>query len=250
MTLIYQSFRNHDVPEWIQRCLESVQAWTKQQGYNYRFIDDELFEYAPDWYRTKVKDNVQLVSDLSRLILAKRFLSEGYDRVIWIDADLLVFDSENFSVDTEEGVHFCLEIWADENLDGEIVHQRKVNNSICVFHRDNAFLDFYIDACLKLVASRNHIPHVLVGTTFLTTLKEIYPFPELTNVGIISPALVYDLTTGNREFLRKYQEWHASPVFAANLCGSMQDQVFKGVQINDSAMASVVQKLLQRQKLL
>ena len=250
MTLVYQSFRKHDVPDWIQRSLESVQSWTKKEGYDYRFIDDELFEYAPDWYRRKVKDNVQLVSDISRLILARRFLSEGYERVIWIDADLLVFDPVHFSVETEEGVHFCREIWTDANLEGNVIHQKKINNSICVFHRGNVFLDFYIEACLKLVADRTEIPQVLVGTTFLTTLKEIYPFPEITNVGIISPALVHDLLTENKRFLTKYLEWHAAPMFAANLCGSMQHQVFNGLEIDDSKMAAVVQKLLHRQKLL
>lgn len=250
MTLVYQSYRQHDVPAWIQHSLRSVQAWTRKKGYSYRFIDDELFEYAPDWYRQKVKDNVQLVSDLSRLILAKRFLSEGYERVIWIDADLLVFDPENFSVETEEGVHFCREIWTDADLEGNVIHQRKTNNSVCVFHQGNVFLDFYIEACLKLVAERTNIPHVLVGTTFLTALKKIYPFSEITNVGIISPALVHDLLTENTQFLKKYLEWHAAPIFAANLCGSMQNQVFQGVEINNSGMLAVVEKLLQQQKLL
>ena len=248
MTLVYQSFRNHNVPVWIQRCLESAQAWTKKEGYSYRFIDDELFEYAPDWYRQKVSDNVQLVSDISRLMLARRFFAEGYDRVIWIDADVLIFDPANFSVKTEEGVHFCREIWADADLDGNVIHQKKFNNSVCVFHQGNVFLNFYIDACLKLVAGRSNIPHVLIGTTFLTALKEIYPFPEITNVAITSPALVHDLLTDNSRFIEKYVEWHAAPVYAANLCGSMQHQVFQDVEISDSAMSVVVQKLLERQK--
>lgn len=250
MTLIYQSFRNHNVPRWVQQCMESVEVWTKNEGYSYRFIDDELFEYAPDWYRHKVKDNVQLVSDLSRLVLAKRFLSEGYDRVIWIDADLLIFDPVHFSLETEEGVHFCREIWTDADLDGKVIHQKKINNSVCIFPTGHVFLDFYIDACLKLVAERDDIPHVLVGTTFLTALIEIYPFSEITNVGIISPSLVFDLLTENTGFLSKYLEWHAAPVFAANLCGSMQHQVFKGLRIDHARMLAVVQKLLQQQKLL
>lgn len=250
MTLVYQSFRRHDIPSWIQQCLDSVQAWSEKKEYSYRFIGDELFDYAPEWYRKKVRNNIQLVSDLSRLILADRFLSEGYERVIWIDADLLIFDPINFSLETVEGVHFCREIWADADLNGKPVHQKKINNSVCIFHQKNAFLDFYIDACLRLVAERREIPHVLVGTTFLTALKDIYPFHELTNVGIISPALVHDLIKGESKFLRKYVEWHAAPIFAANLCGSMQNQVFNDIEINDFGMSAVVKKLLRRRKLL
>ena len=250
MTLIYQSYRTENVPEWIRQCLNSVEAWTQKRDFKYRFIDDKLFQYAPDWYREKVNDNVQLVSDLARLVLAKKFLAEGYERVIWIDADLLIFDSQSFAVETIDGVHFCRETWVDSDLDGNIVHQKKYNNSVSVFHKDNVFLDFYIDACLKLVDSREKIPHVLVGTTFLTTLHEIYPFGEIRNVGIISPALVYDLISGNTEFLIKFREWHGASVHAANLCGSMQHHTFHGIEIDESSMQKVVEKLLEQKSLI
>ena len=246
MTLVYQSYRTTNVPGWIQLCLKSVKEWTQNQGFEYRFIDDEMFGYAPDWYRKKVRDNVQLVSDLSRLNLAKKFLKEGYERVIWMDADLLIFDPEVFSISTKEGVHFCREIWTDVDLEGNIIHQKNINNSVSVFHKNNVFLDFYIDACLKLVDSKEKIPPVVVGTTFLTGLRKIYPFSVITNVGIISPALTYDLITGNDEFLKKYREWHGAPVYAANLCGSMKDHTFKDLRITEGTMTEVATKLLNR----
>jgi len=51
-----------------------------------------------------------LVGDLARLELAKKFLAEGYDRTIWIDADVIVFGSENFNVDIREDFAFCRNI--------------------------------------------------------------------------------------------------------------------------------------------
>lgn len=251
MTLIYQSYRTHHVPHWIERCLASVKSWAEKRGFTYCFIDDELFKYAPSWYREKVEGNVQLVSDLSRLILARKFLQQGYQQVIWIDADMLIFDPENFSIQTDEGVYFCRETWVDADPEGNIIHQKKVNNSISVFHRQNTFLEFYIDACQKMVKqSKGRPPHVLVGTSFLTHLHKMYPLSLLGNVGIISPALVHDLFTQQTHFIEKYLEWQGSSIHAANLCGSMKDKCFKGTELNEKSMEAVVEKLLQNRDLL
>ena len=249
MTLIYQSYRTHNVPLWISRCLQSVQSWSRDNGYEYRFIDDTLFEYAPDWYRQKVQNNVQLVSDLSRLLLARKFLQEGFQRVIWIDADMLIFKPESFQIEATTGASFCREIWVDADKEGTIIHQKKINNSVSVFHQQAPLLDFYIEACLKIVETSDKITPVLVGTAFLTELNKIYPLSLLRNVGIISPALVCDILSCQNDFIDKYQEWHGSPVYAANLCGSMDNKTFNGVKINENAMEKVVEKLLQHKGL-
>lgn len=163
-----------------------------------------------------------------------------------MDADLLVFDPESFSIETRQGAYFCKEIWIDADREGKITHQKKVNNSVSVFHPQNAFLDFYIDGCLKMVEqSKDTPPHVLVGTSFLTHLHQMIPLSLIRNVGIISPALVHDLLKEKKEFIEKYMEWHASPIFAANLCGSMNNRFFKGVEVNEKSMERVVEKLLE-----
>jgi hypothetical protein len=33
-TIVYQSFRTHDVPPWIEACMDSVRAWTRARGYD------------------------------------------------------------------------------------------------------------------------------------------------------------------------------------------------------------------------
>lgn len=248
-TLVYQSYRTSGVPSWISRCLDSVRNWSREHGYQYRFVDDALFGYAPSWYREKVDHNIQLVSDLSRLVLARNFLQEEFQRVIWIDADVLVFDPVNFKLETTSGVSFCREVWIDEDSQGRIVHQEKINNSVSIFHRDNALLEFYIDACLRLVEQAERTPAVLVGTSFLTDLNKIYPLQQIQNVGILSRALGYDLISRGSGFLEKYLKWQGSPVQAINLCGSMKDQVFRGVRIDHAATERIVNNLMQRKAL-
>src|SRR5262245_33138351 len=79
-TVVCQSYRPSYVPVWIELCMATVRSWASSQGFDYRFIDDELFEYAPQWYRRKVSDDILLMSDLARLVVARRLLGEGYRR--------------------------------------------------------------------------------------------------------------------------------------------------------------------------
>lgn len=247
MTLVYQSYRTKNVPEWIQICMKSVQDWVKTAGYEYRFIDDSLFTYAPDWYREKVNHNIQVVSDLARLALAKMYLGQGYERVVWIDADMLIFNPEMFFLDDREPFYLCRETWIDEDPadNNRIIHQEKINNSISIYNQGNAFLDFYIDACLKIVERESGFECVTVGTTFLTALNELYPLPLLRNVGIISPGLIYHFTKEDIGFAEAYLEKHGSPVYAANLCGSMKGQYFRNMKVDDKNLENVARLLLE-----
>ena len=55
-TLVIQSCSESQRLSWMAACLESVEGWTEQQGHEYLFIGDEIFETVPDWYRAKVGD--------------------------------------------------------------------------------------------------------------------------------------------------------------------------------------------------
>jgi len=91
-TVVYQSYRTRDVAPWLATCQASVRDWAARAGHDYRHYGDELFDRVPDWYRAKAGSLVLPVSDLARLVLARELLAEGYDRTVWVDADLLVFD--------------------------------------------------------------------------------------------------------------------------------------------------------------
>ena len=149
-TLIYQSYRTQGVPGWIDRCLESVRQWAKARGYRYEFVDDRIFELVPGWYRRKAGEHVTILTDLARLELARRYLAEGLDRVIWIDADVLVFDPEAFDIAPDRHYAFCREVWVTGE-EGRLKQRNHVNNAVAMFARDNAFLDFYIHACQAIV---------------------------------------------------------------------------------------------------
>ena len=91
--------------------MSSVEQWALASGYDYRLLGDELFETVPDWYMRKVRGRMPIAADLGRLQWAQRFLRGGYDWVIWMDADMLVFAPERLIVDLQQACTFGQEHW-------------------------------------------------------------------------------------------------------------------------------------------
>ena len=246
-TVVYQSYRTVQVPDWINICLRSVREWAEQQGFAYRFFDDVMFSYAPDWYREKVANHVLLVSDLARLEIARELISEGFDRAIWIDADILIFDPNRFTVDIHEQFAFCREIWLDLADGNRLTWSSRVNNSVSVFLRDNAFLDFYRYACQQLVRNSEKPSPLAVGTSFLTSLHPVLGFQLLTNVGILSPILMFEILNGTNQALQTYMSQVGQRLQAINLCASLGGKRLLDLVVDDAAFARTVDRLLEGQ---
>lgn len=242
-TVVYQSYRTHYVPAWIARCMESVRAWAEVQGFAYRFFDDRMFAYAPAWYRKRVNNHVLLVSDLARLCIAKELLGE-FERAIWVDADLVIFDAVKLTIPIVEEYAFCQEIWVYPTDDGTPMADKRVCNALSVFVRGNSILDFYIHACKMIVSRRTEMSPLEVGTNFLTALRAKVPFPILEHVGLFSPAILFDLERGSDAYLRMFMHESATPIYGANLCAGLRNTTTQGVVVNDELFEKVVEKCL------
>jgi hypothetical protein len=243
-TIVFQSYRTTNVPPWLQACLQTTRNWAASLGFNYRFLDDRFFDYCPEQYRTKVNNHVLLLSDLARLMVARQLLQEGYDRTVWIDADMLIFAPSVFSIDTSEPFALCNELWINRRATG-FVGWRRVNNAVCVFDRGNAFLDFYIAACSKIVANQSPpVDPLAVGTKFLTELHKLVPFALIAGVATLSPVLMESLSRGDPEPLRGYRKAFNQPIAAANLCGSFRGRSSQGINMTDEIYEAAVQRLL------
>jgi hypothetical protein len=238
-TVVYQSYRTHDVPGWMTRCMLSVRAWSESQHYEYRFIDDSLFDYVPGWYRSRAGPNVQVVSNLARLLVAKELLAAGYERTIWIDADILVFDEGAFRIETASDFAFCHEVWITARW-GSLIRQAGVNNSVSVFVRGNCFLDFCIWAHEDLVRRGTQILAHGTSTRLLTALDRAVPLPVLTNVGVLSPVVAHDVRHGGSRVAKKYAAFHGAPIHAVNLGGSLCGKPFDGRVLGNDDYDAIV----------
>ena len=86
-TLIIQSHR-HPLPhDWLQACLDSVADWARANHFHYRYIGDEIFAPLDAELLDKTRMQPVIASDLARLISLQNGLAEGYDCVVWCDAD-------------------------------------------------------------------------------------------------------------------------------------------------------------------
>ncbi|MCE4553795.1 hypothetical protein [Pelomonas cellulosilytica] len=243
-TLVYQSFRTERVPSWVSACMATVKAWAAAQGFDYRFYDDGFLARAPDWFRQRCGEQLCPVTDLARLVVAKELRAEGWQRTIWMDADMLVFDPAALQITAQSGFALCHELWLYTDATGARRASHRVNNSIAVFCADSLHLDFFIDACVRIGRQREVIGKLDVGTDFLSALRQILPFPLLGNVGMLSPTHITEIAAGKPARVADYMRALPGPLACANLCGSLQGQRIQGVAADEAAFEQAVARLL------
>ncbi|MCG8509495.1 MAG: hypothetical protein MI741_09735 [Rhodospirillales bacterium] len=246
-TLVYQSFRDTNRPVWIETCLASVRAWAETQAFDYRFFGDGFLDLVPDWYREKSGGRLPIITDLARLLAAREQLDAGYRRVIWLDADVLVFRPEVLRIDVAKQFAFGREIWVQRTASGRLRAYRNVHNAVCVFLRGNSFLDFYIHACQSVVSRLDGgVPQQIVGPKLLTSLHNSVGFQLIDAVAMFSPLVVCDILTGGGPALDLLLKRSDDPIGAANLCASLAHGVRDGVRLNDARMAEACRILLAK----
>ena len=244
-TVIYQSFRTSGVPGWVSTCLSSVENWAAGQGHAYRFYDDKIFRRVPSWVMEKAGENLQIATDLGRLILAKELLAEEFERVVWVDADILVFDPERLFLAIDQEYAFGREVWVQPVNAGRIKAYKNVHNAISVFCRNNSFLEFYIHSCLNILgrAEGPLVPQI-IGTKFLTALHNIIGFNLINDVGMASPLVVHDIANGGGAALDLLRQKSPAPLCALNLCTSLAGGRVDDVNLTDSLMESACRGLM------
>ena len=92
-TLVIQSHRVPLPCAWLQSCLDSVASWARVRGYDYRFVDDRIFDLLEPELADKLQGQAVIASDLARLRSLQQGLVEGYTCVIWCDADFLIYET-------------------------------------------------------------------------------------------------------------------------------------------------------------
>jgi hypothetical protein len=236
MMVVLQSFRAHDVPDWIQRCMASVRTWAEQRQCTYAFVGDELLALPPDWFRKKSSRYLNIVTDLGRLLCAREYLARGAERVLWIDADVLIFQPDSLNIDPTLSYGYTKEAWCRRDDKGAITSSRKINNAACLFRGDDAglaHLNGYIDDCLTLLQETDKVrDHTLIGTRYLTARNSQTPLPVLLGFGLLSPLVMRAILTPDSEVLAYFGEQHGDPIYAANLCN-----FFRGTGVNHSGIA-------------
>lgn len=228
-TLVLQSHNWRVLRGWIGRCVDSARSWADGNGYDYRFLGDEIFDVLPASYRHKLIGRAPIQADLARLLLLHIALNEGgYRQAVWLDADTLVFDPDALSLDLgDETCAFGREIWIAPDKKGKLKAWRNVHNAICVFRKGDPVLPFLIATVERIItrADPEKIAPQMVGPKLLSALDGLYDFALMDRVGAFSPHVIADLAVDGGAALdklrRETRRLGLPAPAAANLCASL-----------------------------
>ena len=229
-TLVVQSYCEERVSGWIAICLDSVKSWASGAGYDYQFLGDELLSKVPSWYADKVAGRLPIVTDLGRLIWIAELLAEReYDRIVWLDADTLVFAPDGLRIDLSETCVFGGESWLQQDKKGHLKVYRNVHNAMMAFKAECPVLPFLIRTVKRLISEVDpqYIAPQMVGPKLLSSLHSLARFDVDERFGAISPLLARMIIDGEipgHKIGRKSGE-ERRPMRAANLCLSLSEEI-------------------------
>ena len=224
-TLLVQS---HSMPlstDWLQICIDSVKHWAELNKIEYRCIDDELFDYISAEALQKTRHQKVIATDLARLKVLQSLLSQGYETVIWCDADFIIFNKEKFKL-ADESYSLGREVWIQKNSNkpGKLSAHIKVHNAFMMFRKGNTFLEFYIETAEKLLLrNTGKMSPQFIGPKLLTALHNVVQCPVLESAGMLSPLVVKDIAIGGGEALKLFIKKSSHSIYAANVCNSMYE---------------------------
>jgi len=241
-TVVYQSYRTTHVPGWITRCMSTARQWAALRGFDYEFLDDEFFARVPAEFRGRT-DNKILLSDFARLIVARELLARDHQRVVWIDADVVVFDPQSWILPTDSDFYFCHELWPTLRQNGVALEYR-VNNAVMVFSQGNHFLETYIDLCERILRTDAKLKNWHLGVRFLTGLQLVCPLPLLPNIGMFGSNLLEDIYRGPKKLLSAYIRTMAVPLVAANCCASVSGEHSGDFEMTEQVYDAIIDQCI------
>ena len=239
-TLVIQSHRDPLPFDWLQGCIDSVAAWSKASRFQYRFIGDEIFNLVEPELLAKVDAQTVIASDLARLKVMQQALDHGFGRVVWCDADFLVFRPDDFQLPPSDFA-FGREIWVQADDRGNLRAYPKLHNACMMFRRGNACLDFYADTATRLLRlNQGGMPPQFIGPKLLTALHNIACFPVMERAGMLSPLVMRDILAGGGMALDLLRQKSSAALAGANLSSSLT----VGEGFTEAEMKTLIRKLL------
>jgi hypothetical protein len=248
-TIILQSQRPEAVQGWQGRCCASVAAWAERQGFAYRFEGDELLARVPSSLRSRFVDQAVVLADLARLLWLREVLEEGFNRAVWVDADILLF--RDFDLPAG-GDHVGREVWV-QRAGGGLRTFRKVHNAWLQIARDSVWLPFYINRASALL-ERVTPPVVpqFIGPKLLTAWHNIAAFNVEERVGMCSPLTMKDLLVhargphrdGPGSAVQRLRRGHRAALCGLNLCASYENRREDGVCHGNGDYEDLIEALL------
>ena len=226
--LVYQSHAAR-APAWLRRCTAGVREWTAQSGFDYRLLGDELFKGIPIALSLKAQSRLPL-TDLGRLLWAERLLRQ-WDCVIWIDADVLIFDAPRLRIDTTAPYLVCREVLVKQEEGAAPAALIAYSPTVLMFRRDEPFLARWIARVKKLAAQRPGFHDAEFGRELLREMARREELPAIANVGHFNAKILKEIHGSAGPAIEAMMKASGAPFAAGNLCGhySLPDAVYQRI---------------------
>ncbi len=206
-------------PNWLSRCLQSVDEWTRHQGITRRLIGDELFDLvSPDWRRMAGPEKLPL-TDYARLLWMRHLHQEGHERVIWLDADILML---NMMIELPAVDFVCREFWFAPTEEGEPAHLAAINNCAMSFQQGSSLLSWYLEQCEE-APKGGPLKKLELGPYLLSGAHDASSMPCLLSIPTLSPYLIEAVLQENFEVLGYFRRTVPWPIDGVHLCSSVSD---------------------------
>ena len=245
-TLVIQSFHSKPWPKHIERCVSSVQSWANQNKYEYELFGDEVLEILPPDYLKNCFGRWPIITDLARLLLIRDHLNKYAHRVIWLDADTLVFAPDKFNIKINEPHLVGREIWISKKPSKKWNTRKHVHNAFVCFTNASPILDFLIYATDRIVTNLTapSSPQ-LVGPKLYTHLNNLIRFPIMETAGMMSPAVMKDLVAGQGPALNCHFRALKETMAAVNLSRSLIGHTVDDVLVTHDLFDQTIDKLMK-----
>jgi hypothetical protein len=218
-----------------------VSHWSENNNFDYRFIGDELFDSVPAPLLEKTAKQKVIATDLARLHVLQDGLRQGYQTVIWCDADFLIFNPVEFVL-PESSYALGREVWVQTDTNNRLRAYNKVHNAFLMFRQENRFLDFYTETAGRLLElNSGAMPPQFIGPKLLTALHNIALCPVMETAGMLSPLVIRDLIKGQGAALDLFRRESPVRICAANLSSSLIEQEGMG----DADMERLIEVLME-----
>ena len=244
---IIQAYEAPYLPPWIARCLQTVKEWAALHGHRYHF-SPEFWRYAPEWFRLRCGKELGPMTDVARLYMMKEQFESGAEYVVWIDADVLVFDPQHLTITTEADFFGIEEVFVMAYPDGATeISPVGVNGALLGARSGSTLFDVYLNNVESVVRDYPQpvLPRTVAGPPLLTELATRHPFGCLTNVGLFTPNILYAIARGEPTLPALFARSFGHKVAAANLCHIYRDFLPNGSSAQyDNLMEKALDTLL------
>ena len=159
--------------------------------------------------------------DLARLYALRQALAEGYERVLWLDADVLVFDPARMSL--PDATVFAREVLMVGSGGAVGIKDVSINNACMVFRQGDGWLEEYIAQAEALLRDTEpaRFTQAMIGPELLTRMDAQKALPTVSTVQLFTSVFNRELygwlvAGGPRPALfAQYRDCVGAPMVAA-----------------------------------